>query len=243
MSSRYFWAPRSLAVALFCSALLAVSLPAAGAQDIFVTPIPGVPFTAVVNVERLLVQPDGSVVCMKTGRQIARDSRGRIYNEMRTLVPESGSGAPTVLRIHLYDPQTRIATNLNVPQQVYWTVTANRPPATVPPTLLDATPAGSALQQNEFTRKEDLGIQQIDGIPVHGVKEMQTISSDTSGKGKEITVTDEYWYSDDLRINLLIKHSDPRTGTVTMSVGQMQRTDPDPAIFEIPAGFKRAGTR
>jgi hypothetical protein len=202
-----------------------------------------VPFTAAITVERSFVQPDGSVRHLKTERQIARDSRGRIYNEMRVLVPESSSKAPQVQRIHLYDPQTRIATDLNVPYRTYWTMTANRPPATVPPTLLDATPAGNALQQNEFTKKEDLGIQEIGGIPAHGVRETQTVSADASGARKEVVVTDEYWYSDDLRINLLIKHNDPRTGGVTMTVGQVQRTEPDPAIFEIPAGFKPAGTR
>ncbi len=164
---------------------LAATTPTAAGQDIFVTPVPNVPFTAVINVERSFVQPDGSLTNVKTERQIARDSRGRIYNEARSLVPESGSQTPQVQRIHLYDPQTRIATNLNVPRQTYWTMTANRPPATVPPTLLDATPAGNTLQQNEFTRKEDLGIQQIGGIPAHGVRETQTISSDATGKAKK----------------------------------------------------------
>jgi hypothetical protein len=56
-------------------------------------------------------------------------------------------------------------------------------------------------------------------------------------------VSDEYWYSDDLRINLLIQHGDPRTGSVTMSVADVQRTEPDRAVFEIPAGYKRAGSQ
>jgi hypothetical protein len=221
----------------------AATTPVAAGQDVFVTPVPNVPFTAVINVERSFVRPDGSVANVKTERQIARDSRGRIYNEMRMLVPESSSKAPQVERIHLYDPQTRIATNLNVSQRTYRTMTANRPPATVPPTLLDATPAGNALQQNEFTKKEDLGIQEMGGIPAHGVRETQTISADTGGSGKELVITDEYWYSEDLRINLLIKHNDPRSGAVIMTVGQVQRTEPDPAIFDIPAGYRLAGTR
>jgi hypothetical protein len=31
----------------------------------------------------------------------------------------------------------------------------------------------------------------------------------SSGTGKDVTRTDEYWYSEDLRINLMIKHSAP----------------------------------
>lgn len=243
MLSRFFWAPRSLVLASFFGGFLFASGPAVTAQNIFVTPVPNVPFTAAITVERSFVQPDGSTASWKTFRRIARDSHGRIYNEMRVLVPESSGNAPQVQRIHLYDPQTRIATDLNVPQRTYWTMTANRPPATVPPTLLDATPAGTSLQQNEFTKKEDLGIQEIGGIAAQGVRETQTVSADARGSGKEVTVTDEYWYSDDLRINLLIKHNDPRTGAVTMTVGQVQRTEPDPAIFEIPAGYRLAGAR
>ena len=67
---------------------------------------------------------------------------------------------------------------------------------------------------------------------------MQTIPAQDNGK--PIVVTDEYWYSDDLRINLMIKHNDPRTGSATLTVTQVERTEPDRAMFEIPANYKRA---
>lgn len=243
MLSRFSWAPRSFALRFFCATAFALMLPAAAAQDIFVTPIPNAPFSAVINVERSFVQRDGSVTNVKTQRQIARDSRGRIYNEARTLVPNSSNQPSQVQRIHLYDPQTRVSTILNPEQQTFWTRTLNRPPETMPPGLTDATPIANVVQQNEFLKKEDLGIQQIGGIAAHGVRETQTIPAESGGTQKEVTVTDEYWYSDDLRMNLLIKHSDPRKGSVTLSVGQVQRTEPDAAIFDIPAGYKRAGTQ
>ena len=47
--------------------LLAVAT-TASAQDIFVTPIPGVPFSGIVTVERSLTQPDGP---LSTSRQSA----------------------------------------------------------------------------------------------------------------------------------------------------------------------------
>lgn len=242
MKSRSPWAPPSLTFASFCAAFLLLSPPATRAQDIFVTPIPNAPFSAVVNVERSLVQPDGSVSNVKSQRQIARDSRGRIYSEGRTLVPVSSNQSPEVLRIHLYDPQTRVSTMLDPQERRFWTTIVNRPPATMPPALLDATPAGNSVQQNEFTKKEDLGIREINGIPAQGVRETQTIAG-AGGTAPATVITDEYWYSDDLRINLLIKHNDPRRGAVTLIVSQVQRTEPDAAIFEIPAGYKPAGAR
>jgi hypothetical protein len=87
-----------------------------------------------------------------------------------------------------------------------------------------------------------LGIHDIEGLPAHGVRQTQTIEAETSGNGREMVITDEYWHSDDLRVNLMIKHSDPRTGTVTMTVTQIKRTEPDPGLFQIPPGYRRLET-
>src|SRR5579862_7175088 len=219
---------------------VAIATPAAAAQDIFVTPIPNVPFSGVVNVERSYVQPDGSIVNFKTIREIDRDSRGRIHNESRVLVPVSDTNTPGVVRIHLYDPQTRISTMLNPKDRTYWTQTVNNPPATVPPAPRYGSAIEQRLPQNDFTREEDLGVHEIGGLLAHGLRETQTIPAENGGTGKETVITDEYWYSDDLRINLMIKHSDPRTGTVTMTVVRVVRTEPDPSVFEIPDGYKPA---
>lgn len=206
--------------------------------DIFVTPIPNVPFSALVMVERSVVQPDGSLMNMKTVRQIGRDSRGRIYNEARTLVPAASNTEPQIERIHLYDPQTRVSTMLDPQDKTFWTTTVNRPPATMPPGSLSATPAGNTLQPNEYTSKEDLGVKDFNGASAHGVREVQKVP--VEGNGTTTAVTDEYWYSDDLRINLLIKHEDPRKGSVKLTVVKIQRAEPDPSMFEIPQDYHRA---
>jgi hypothetical protein len=209
----------------------------ASAQDVFVTPIPNAPFNGVINVARSVVQTDGSIASLKTIRNIHRDSLGRIYNEARALLPVSSTDTPQVVRVHLYDPQTRMSTVLDPQQRTFWTTTVSRPPETVPPTLR----TGSSVFQNEFTREEDLGVREMAGVTVRGFRETQTIPAEKSGTGKEIVVTDEYWYSDDLRINIMIKHSDPRTGTTTLTVTQITREEPDPALFEIPESYAAVG--
>jgi len=219
---------------------VAIASPAAAAQDIFVTPIPNVPFSGVVNVERSYVRPDGSIVIFKTIREIGRDSRGRIHNESRVFVPISDTNTPPVVGIHLYDPQTRISTMLNPTKRTFWTQTVNNPPSTVPPAPHYGSAIQQGLPQNEFTREEDLGVHEFEGLFAHGFRETQTIPAENGGTGKEAVITDEYWYSDDLRINLMIKHSDPRTGTVTLTVAQVARTEPDPSLFEIPDDYKPA---
>lgn len=227
--------------------VVAISVPGAVAQDgpdIFVTPIPNSQFSAVVNVERSVVLRNGSVVEFKTIRDIGRDSRGRIHNEARTQVPASSTDTPVIVSIHLYDPQTRISTMMNPVEKTFWTKTVNHPPSTVPPAIRFASPVGEGLPQNEFAKEEDLGIHDMEGVQVRGVRQTQIIPAESSGTGKEIVIADEHWYSEDLRINLMIKHSDPRSEIVTVRVAQVTRTEPDPALFEVPQGYKsRSGGR
>jgi hypothetical protein len=205
--------------------------------EVFVTPIPNAPFSGVVRVERSFVQPDGSVANLKSMHDIGRDSRGRIHNEARAMVPVSSIETPRVISIRLYDPQTRISTALDPKERTFWTRTANHPPATVPPSVRYGSPSDNGLPQNEFTKTEDLGVNDMQGLPVRGVREVQTIPGE-NGEKKEFIITDEYWYSEDLRINMMIKHNDPRKGTVTLTVTQVTRTEPDPALFEIPEGYR-----
>jgi hypothetical protein len=232
---------RSCVLAHSCWILLAVAIvtPAAAAQDIFVTPIPNAPFSGVVDVERSNVLPDGSIASYRTVREIDRDSRGRIHNEMRALVPTSESETPPVIRIHLYDPQTRISTLLIPQRRIFWTDTVNNPPSTVPPSPRFGSAIQQGLPQNDFTREEDLGVREFGGVVAHGFRETQTIPSE-NGTGKETVLTDEYWYSDELRINLMVKHSDPRQGTVTLTVTHVVRAEPDASAFEIPEGYTHA---
>jgi hypothetical protein len=219
-----------------------VAAPALLAQarpDIFVTPIPNAPFHGVVQVERSIVRRDGVLVNLRSIREIGRDSQGRIHNESRILVPVSGNATPAIQSIHLYDPVSRTTAFLYPANKTFTTAIVNHPPSTEPPQLL-ASPTARSLPQNQFTREEDLGTHEIAGVVAHGVRETQEIPADVSGMGKEIAVTDEFWYSDDLRINLIVKHSDPRTGSIALTITQLDRKEPNPAFFEIPADYTPA---
>lgn len=226
--------------ALCAIVLLAIAFAGVGAsaQDIFVTPVANAPFSAVVNIERSIINKDGSVIQLKNIRNIGRDSQGRIHNESRAPVPASSTQTPQLLRIHLYDPQTRISTEIDPRKQIFWTQVLNHPPSTEPPSIRFSAPEGQA-PPNDFAKEEDLGTREIEGVLAHGIRQTQAIPADANGK--EIVITDEYWYSADLRINLLIKHRDPRSGSKTMTVSQITRTEPDPAFFEVPEGYNRRG--
>lgn len=235
--------PTSLSLAsLSWSILLAFAIPSpsASAQSFFMTPVPNAPFSGVVNIERSIVGKDGSVTQFKSTREIARDTRGRIHNELRVLIPVSSSDTPALLNIHLYDPQTRISTEIDVQKRTFWTITVNHPPSTEPPSIRFDAPDRNA-PTNEFTKQEDLGIREFEGVSARGVRQTQTVTDENNGK--EVVITDEYWYSEDLRVNLMIKHSDPRRGITTLTVAQITRTEPDPAFFEVPEGYTHPGAQ
>jgi hypothetical protein len=205
-------------------------------RGVFVTPIPNVPLMAVVNTQSSRILADGTTSNQKTLSAIARDAHGRIFNEKRALVPVSETATPQILVIHIYDPQTRKNTFIYPQDQVAWENTLRRPPSTVPPEVSSIPLTGNS-PASPYVKEEDLGTRKMDGVDVHGIRDTQSIPADAAG-GKEITVVDEYWYSEDLRLNMLVIHKDPRTGEETTNVTQVSRSEPDPAIFEIPAGYK-----
>jgi hypothetical protein len=166
------------AIAWLLLPVIAAVPPHASAQDIFVTPVANAPFSGVVHVERARILHDGAIVNSKSIRNIGRDSRGRIHNESRMLVPASDTKTPRLIRIHLYDPQTRISAYLDPQERTFWTKTVNHPPSAVPPTIRYASPPGDALPQNEFTKQEDLGIHEMEGLPVQS-------SRDSDGPGRK----------------------------------------------------------
>jgi hypothetical protein len=86
-------------------------------------------------------------------------------------------------------------------------------------------------------QREDLGSSEIAGISVHGFRQTHTIPEGREGNDRPITITDEYWYSDELHMNVTLKHTDPRHGTQFVTLTQLKRQEPDPKMFEIPPGY------
>jgi hypothetical protein len=203
-------------------------------EGVFVTPVANVPLTAVVEMQSTRTLADGSSETEKSTRNIARDSQGRIYNELRTMVPETSSDAPVLISFHIYDPTTRLNTFLNLQTHLaHQTVFSAR--AQFPP------PYGSNPDANinrPGYQQQDLGTQAMENVVVRGVRKSRTIAASASGTEKPVVVTDEYWYSEELRLNMLVKHDDPRTGQQTVTITQVNRSEPPAATFEIPADYK-----
>lgn len=108
------------------------SAPAFGG-GVFVTPVPGAPFSAVAVQEMRQTLRDGSSFQRKTQALIARDSAGRIRNERDEVVAANSTREPALLSVHLYDPETQLSTFLNPFTHMARQQTLSRAPSTVPP--------------------------------------------------------------------------------------------------------------
>ena len=87
-------------------------------------------------------------------------------------------------------------------------------------------------------KTESLGTKTIEGIPVVGTKTTSTIPAGTIGNDKDLVITRETWYSPDLKLVIQSTQTDPRFGETTYTLTNIQRSEPDRTLFQIPAGYK-----
>ncbi len=99
------------------------------------------------------------------------------------------------------------------------------------------TPAANFSKTVIQPPAESLGIQMINGVPAEGQRTTQTIPAGAQGNDRPINVVSESWFSPELRITILSKRSDPRSGETTTQIVNIIRADPDPSLFTIPADY------
>jgi hypothetical protein len=206
------------------------------ANGTFVAPIPNVPFTAVDKVEQTRIDTDSTIVKLKTTRAIARDSQGRVYKVARLLRPIAETGTPPICMIEFYDPQTKIYTLIYPRSRTFWKGDLDRTPNLLAQEYFYGLPMHHGLPVYKFSKEEELGTQSMLGMRVHGIRETQKLVDST---GKNTFGTDEYWYSDDLRMSLFAEHKFPNGGSLAVTVTQITRAEPDPALLEIPAKYRQ----
>jgi hypothetical protein len=86
-------------------------------------------------------------------------------------------------------------------------------------------------------KTESLGAKSIEGISATGTKTTTTIPAGTIGNDKDLVITRESWYSPDLKLMIQSTQTDPRFGETTYSLTNIQRSEPDPTLFQVPAGY------
>jgi hypothetical protein len=84
---------------------------------------------------------------------------------------------------------------------------------------------------------EDLGAQIIEGVQAEGKKHTTTWPVGTMGNDRPIVSTSEIWTSPELKEIILRKSDDPRSGEQTYKLVDINRSEPDPSLFEPPPGY------
>ena len=93
--------------------------------------------------------------------------------------------------------------------------------------------------------KEELGDQMIEGVRATGTRTTTVIPAGSSiGNMNEIRIVSEQWFSPDLEVLVMTKHSDPRVGETVYRLTNIVRAQPDPNLFVLPADYTlRSGAR
>jgi hypothetical protein len=196
-----------------------------------VLPVTGKPFTGRDTIEWTRNLEDGSVLTTHLSANVARDSQGRIYRERVTFVPVNTDQQSKVIEIILLDPtaHTRTACAFAIRR---CTITSYSAPVSFTP-----TPVGSLANGTRYLSREGLGTNVVNGLNVVGTRETLSINAGVVGNTRPLVTTREFWYSPDLQVNLSVTRKDPREGTQVIQLVDLSLTEPDPARFQVPAGF------
>ena len=89
----------------------------------------------------------------------------------------------------------------------------------------------------EHMVKESLGKQTIEGVEANGLRFTLTIPAGEIGNERPIVTVEERWYSPELQVMVMTRHSDPRFGETIYRLTNIDRSEPSHSLFEVPADY------
>jgi hypothetical protein len=202
--------------------------------------VTGAPYSAVAVMESQQTLADGNTINRKIQSNVFRDSQGRVRREttLPGVGPLAASGQPrSFVMIHdpvastayILHPDTKIADQLPGPKGVGKKGMGN---------LQDRFSARMEKEIADGTlKKEDLGVQTINGVSAQGTRFTRTIPVGQIGNNKAIVITNERWYSTDLQAVVKSVRTDPRQGQTTYTLTNIQRTEPAATLFTVPSDY------
>jgi hypothetical protein len=87
------------------------------------------------------------------------------------------------------------------------------------------------------TKTEKLDARNIEGVQAQGTRATTTIPAGEVGNEQPIQIVNETWYSPELQCVVMTTHSDPRFGTTTYKLTNIQRAEPAAALFQVPGDY------
>jgi hypothetical protein len=198
--------------------------PVEGPFDLLqVSPRTGCPLSAVIEITHTQTLADGTHVQTKSKMLVYRDSLGRVRFD--NYAPEQQ--APRF--IQLFDPVEGVRYFIQ-PQFAV----ASRGKWTGPP---PSWSVGSTSPSAPKPIVERLESQQMEGLLATGWRTTRTVPAGAEGNDRALTIVSEIWISSNMGITLLEKNSDPRSGDVEKQMTNLERAEPDAALFQVPADY------
>lgn len=226
---------------------------------------PGHPFSADVIEEADRFLADGNHIHREIHGKVFRDSQGRTRNESE--IGGLGPAAkpfvhimifdPVEGRIILLDPERKTATvsqfgkrssaafGMGLPAQPANNAAKSNAPtsgARSPEELLQdlrnlRAASGAQTSGKLQSSHEDLGAMEIEGYTVTGIRFTNIIPAGQMGNDQPMTTTNERWFSQDLKMDLLNKFESPESGKQVHRLVNIRLGDPDPLLFQVPADY------
>jgi hypothetical protein len=207
------------------------------------------PYSADVVTEHTQTLPDGNRVKQTATARVCRDSDGRVRNEQT--VNGLGSFAPNVSLpriVFINDPVAGVNYALNSADKT-GTKSMGRsgPPreggrggrgGRGPRDMAPGGPPPSPPPSGSNVKSEILGKQTIEGVAAEGRRTTITIPAGQMGNERPFSIVTEVWYSPDLQVNLVSRHSDPMAGDTVLRLTNLSRTEPPAVLFQPPSDFK-----
>jgi hypothetical protein len=221
------------------------------------------PYSADQVIEQVQTLADGTHITRKGAVQkMSRDSLGRTRTERPVFggmalsgrVPES----PTVVEItdpvarvkYTLDTVNRVAHRQQLPalpnpvaKPITRTTTAGGigggggSPAVVPSAAVMAAPPMPNAAARPTITQDTLGTQTIEGVLVEGTRITSTYAVDTEGNDRPIVVVNETWFSPALKMMIMNKSSDPRSGERTQKLTNVSQSEPAADLFAPPSDY------
>jgi hypothetical protein len=204
-----------------------------GAENIYVPPMPGRPFTG--KSEVTWTSPDGSSSHFAFMSMLARDSSGKLYFESRRRVGASGEIQPRWNFI-MIDPQEKTRTTCYVSTKTCRINAFRR-------TVYADSEGAEDLPRAATMEKVSLGTNVIDALILEGTREITSVAQGAYNNSQPLVITRDVWHSQELALDVEVVKTDPRSGKFDRKLEILSRNDPDPEYFSIPSDYTSVDNR
>ena len=202
--------------------------------------VKGVPMSGEMIVTRDTTLADGNSIHTQNQTMIYRDSQGRVRREIGFELNTPSTGAAKRAMIVITDPVSGNRYMLNPENKTAHQMPLHpgKPGPGAPDAMHDMHGKMGGGPNAANLKTDQLGTKAINGLQAVGTRMTRTIPAGEIGNLNPIEVVTERWYSSDLQLPLLTSHNDPMMGTMTVKLVNINRGEPDAALFQVPSDYK-----